>query len=732
MPSAAAIEIVNNYSDVKAYLPQIRKVADSNRQIFGFLPFRAYEQMAPQGKVFVARLIGDKQYVGHLLTGGAFPTLRIFQLYVAPKYRGSGIGRALIDNLIEYGEQRHYLAITARVADDLTEANRAWDRLGFHTTRRIQGGKTTKRILNIRVRQLSTPDLFAQDHFSARQLTTERIQYRNLSPIEAPSYAVDINVILDLVDPSRRDESVVRVFHSALISTMKLFVTGEFEQELERSRTSDTRDPMIELVQNLPRLPQVDESELEHLPTELLTCLFGSTRSLSELRPRERSDLNHLAQAIHHRLSGFITRDKVILRKNSSIAERWDFRIVSPDDFIEPSLDPLPESVVEIATNQHFATSTEFSERQRPEVERFLKDIGVDAQQVRTIWAPGPTDFPRRRYCMRVGPNIVGTMSIDHPSTTTGYARVFLFIDESVGLSEMIADHFIELANRYLLRFGPTTAQLNLSPEQTKSKELALSRGFRTGSSTATPWPFATLYKLVFGPVVTRASWPEFKSSFKEVIGYSLPGDMPRYDQVNRSGIELVDRQGEIRFIKNFELEHLASPVLLLFPSRQGAIIPILPGFAEELIGEVDNQIPLLPGREALLKSEKAYYRRPRRQRFLSPGTPLVFYVSGGSKGPGKAIGCGRITGSSIEPIEQARVQYYRQGVLDVAELSKMGDTGGRVQIITFDNFKPFHHPVTFGRLKELGAISDINLVTAENLSPTALGNICAEGFSEK
>jgi len=333
---------------------------------------------------------------------------------------------------------------------------------------------------------------------------------------------------------------------------------------------------------------------------------------------------------------------------------------------------------------------------------------------------------------MQVGPNIVGTMSIEHPSTITGYARVFLFIDESVGLSEMIADHFIELANRYLLRFGPTTAQLNFSPEQTKTKELALSRGFRTGLSTAASWPFATLYKLVFGPVVTRALWPEFKSSLEEVIDYSLPSDMPRYDQVNRSGIELVDRKGEIRFIKNFDLENLASPVLLLFSSRRGAIVPILPGFAEELIGEVDSQIPLLPGKEALLKSEKAYYRKPSRQKFLSPGTPLVFYVSGRSKGPGKAIGCGRITGIGIEPIEQARVRYYRQGVLDVAELSQMSDKEGRVQIITFDNFKPFYNPVTFRRLKELGAISDRNLVTAENLSPTALGNICTEGFSEK
>ena len=169
---------------------------------------------------------------------------------------------------------------------------------------------------------------------------------------------------------------------------------------------------------------------------------------------------------------------------------------------------------------------------------------------------------------------------------------------------------------------------------------------------------------------------------------------------------------------------------MVLFPGREGILVPIRPQYAAEL--EVINplQLSLLPKKEASLYLEKAYFRKNQGSKNYKKGMPVVFYVSRTSPDSKTAVGCGRITYSSAVTLDEAVSKLSRQGVLDRTELSTIADKNGLVHAFTYDNFNSFINRVSRKRLKEVGAIGGANLVTAEKLEFDKLNSLLMTGFS--
>src|SRR5689334_12783396 len=114
------ISIKTRPEEVAPFLDTVRACADSERDALGFIPESAYQDAAIQGKLWIATRFehANEKYIGHVLFGGAFPILRVFQVYVQVPYRSCGVGSALLARLVHEAETLDYLSVTAKVADD--------------------------------------------------------------------------------------------------------------------------------------------------------------------------------------------------------------------------------------------------------------------------------------------------------------------------------------------------------------------------------------------------------------------------------------------------------------------------------------------------------------------------------------------------------------------------------------------------------------------------------------
>lgn len=76
-------KVLDAPADVVAYLEQIRRLADANREALGFLPATAYEEAAMKGRLWVAveeNATTAKDLHGYLFFGDRFPRLRVYQI----------------------------------------------------------------------------------------------------------------------------------------------------------------------------------------------------------------------------------------------------------------------------------------------------------------------------------------------------------------------------------------------------------------------------------------------------------------------------------------------------------------------------------------------------------------------------------------------------------------------------------------------------------------------------
>lgn len=117
------IVLLSSKAEVTAFIPKVVTAADGERNSFGFLPARAYEDFALQQRLIIACDSESKALAGYIVFGGTPPQARIFQTYVAPDFRRGGVGQALVAEVVRRSEEVSFLSIRVEVASDLEAAN---------------------------------------------------------------------------------------------------------------------------------------------------------------------------------------------------------------------------------------------------------------------------------------------------------------------------------------------------------------------------------------------------------------------------------------------------------------------------------------------------------------------------------------------------------------------------------------------------------------------------------
>ena len=721
------VRIIKAPVEVANYIDRVRELADANRSAFSFLPAGVYEDAAMKGGLWIAVDQTKKNLMGYLLFGGTYPHLKIVQIHVLPEFRSAGLARTFIEELRRYGEEKNYLTISARVATEL-EANRFWQRIGFRIVRQVVGGKKSGRTLNVYLFELDTPSLF-RDFQSAVTSPAEGVQqiaYPSRPILQTPSYVIDLNVFFDVVR-NRDTGELARILSSAFDSEIKLHVTSEFVRELERHSQDFENDPVLEFAKGLPALPELSPDTLKPLTEEIRNILAPNTTRSGEESPNVESDRIHLASCIHHRAYGFVTRDAAILQRATELHERYNLRVIAPADLYDSYEEPdAPPSPLTVAVGQQEIKISELHERDRSAAEEFLIRLGIKPSDARACLSPGTTHSPRIRLAARTEKQIIGIASWSAGHGAVRDTLVYLYIDEDHPGSFNAIGGLLESAISSGSYGQLRRLDLEISSGQIKTREIAISRGFR---------PFAhqgvdasrDLTKISMKGMVTKSSWSSFRSELDEFAGLVLPNTMPRYDELTNTGVFLREKaRARTSTVSLFDFETLISPGALICAGRPAVMIPIRPEYADELLPSTILQLSALPGKEAALRLERAYFSGARSRDLLTPGKVVVFYVSRRRQ---EAVAAARITFSGSLTKTQAVLNLGRQGVLTEDEIHQKANLKGEITAFTFDNLITFPACIPYRELKEMGCIGKTNLVTAEELSHDSLCRIVERAF---
>jgi GNAT superfamily N-acetyltransferase len=713
------IRILSTVRDVESYVESARAAADKEPNALGFLPYAAYSEAAELERLLIAVVEkdGTRCYAGHLLFGFVFPCARIFQTYVRPEFRFHGVGRKLVEALISRAEKSHFLSIKASVANDL-EANKFWELMDFDLVRTRQG--KAERHINVRVRELATPNLLDFMRAPSKSDPADLSFLDRLSG-PAPIYAIDLNVLFDVTKQRPRAKEAGRVIRAGFSNLVRLSVTEEFIHELERTSIPSPSDPILELAANLPVLLAPPADQMHSITSALGPMIFRDKWQLNALSEQDRSDLMHLATAIHHKVAGFITSEKAILRSRSQLLTNFSLEVVGVTEFagmVEPTEAGEPSEVQ--ATSGGATISTrEIEQIEDPAVESLLRTIQVPSRLAVDVLHAEPGTSKRRTLVLcDQHPVALGCWEV--PSVVRPQVQADLFADEDHGAVEPAVDFLLDSICRESMRGTPVLVHLRMPPGQIAAVRIALTHGFRPKMEAFNRR--SGFQKLAIGRAVDPATWSEVANQVKKISGLGLPETMPNYSNT-RQIIEIASPTDGMISIPLISLETLCSPVLFLLPGRHGAIVPIRRRFVGDLLGG-SPQLSFLRPPEARLLHERVYFSSPRNESVLVEGTPILFYESGREGGRACVIAAARVLRSERIAKNAIMRKHSRRGVLGTGNLQRLTRTP-TLAATTFDNLFLFPHPVPLDRLRQIGCS---NFITARQVRYDKLIQIIREG----
>jgi GNAT superfamily N-acetyltransferase/predicted nucleic acid-binding protein len=714
------MKILSDCDQVIPYVDKIREAADRERDSFGFLPSSAYDNFVQQGRILIAVEKNTGSLIGYTVFGGAMPQGRIFQTWTSPDARGRGVGRKLISEVIERLENLQFLSVRADVADDLESANEFYNDLGFEVVRTKPGGKSRGRTINVRVRELATPSLL--EMAGDRSIDLGRLSIGVPAVTRAALYVIDLNVIFDITKQRVRSEAASRVMSAAFENDIRLSISAELLEELERHTPPDRPDPILNFSRTLPRLPLPPRNIIQQYTAELAPIIFPNRATIGKLKIQDYSDLKHLITAIHECATGFITSENAILRAAPYLRKHHGLDVLPPETFTSDSNFHVEINVTSQDGSSRIA-SRPMNSNDYDDAAEFLSRHHVTPAIARTILSSGTSTLPRRRYIIRVDQNVCAIGTWEPPSLGSNPREIYIYLDEQNAFTTTCAEHLIGRAISDTGAANITAFNIRPLTGQPTVRRVAISNGFFPvgGLSPRSQ----NLRKIAIGHPLTPENWKSHRSSINKLIGLRIPATPPNYKNPEQP-IEVLDRNGKSMTVSISDLENLVSPSLIILPHRPSIIAPITGGYAEELF-RGSSQPSFLYDREAVLHHVRGYISGPASYSKVREGSILIFYESSTGGGRSAATAVARVTRRYLMEKDAATEYASTRAVLDERAIQGIGRTKN-VTVSEFDNLMLFQKPVPLKELRSIGCADGANFVTARSISTEHLSAILRAG----
>lgn len=712
------IQIARDPGEVCRWVKSVQMSADANRDALGFLPAEAYAQAAKQGTIFIAlnRHAGETRYAGHILFGATYPRGKIYQVFVADEYRKFGVGRSLVQSLLDYLEDKQYLSVSARVASDLP-ANAFWNSLKFEIVQTKSGGVTRGRTINVRARQFNTPALFGY------RRPVSGIPLRDPLPNLTTVVAIDLNVFFDIAKRRPRSEYGAVVMSAAFNNLVRLMITQEFTNELRRTSNS-IQDPILEFALQLPTLPAPQNGVSQQVLEELAAIVFPDRLKSGTLTAQDHSDLVHLAIAAHHKIAAFVTAEDALIRASRMIEMKFGIRILHVKNLAETLLSVTSVcSPLEIGFSDRELRLSDVTERHSAAIRQLINSVTLPRELCSLALAEGVQAATRRSLAISFDDQVICAAFWQPQSILQGVLEAFLLVDEDHASALVAVNALLNRLSRIASERGPARLSLLIPNSNLDTQDVAIRYGFArcTGSN-----PEISRYqRLTIGSIVDAKSWPSVRQHLQVTSDMRFAEDFASIAD-EKLRIQFQDQSGTEFVIDLADLETILSPTLFVLPGRGGVLAPIRATYADDLLGTA-AQASLLPKPQAAILHERTYFSSPRNERLLSAGTPIVFYESSKSNGRSAAIAIGRVTNTVVVSKSQIAATLLDGGVVAEEEIKNL-TSGDLIAATTVDNVLKLLKPVPLSNLRELGCVDGSNLVTSKSITSSQLQQLLAKG----
>ncbi|MBN3814065.1 GNAT family N-acetyltransferase [Paraburkholderia sp. Ac-20347] len=713
------ITVLTQCNDVLPLVDAIRKAADSDKVALGFFPKSLYGEYATKGNVFAAVSTrgSERELAGYLLFDLRQPRAKVLQIYVVKDFRGLGIGAKLIGHLKQYLTALQYLSIEARVAEDLANSNAFWEREGFQVQRIEAGGRSRgkhPRMIVVRNHELASPQLFSPSGIDS----ANPLGFSFTPGTTIPTYLLDMNVLFDLGPRRQRRDDVVNLFRAERMQVCSLAISSEIQAELKRHCPAGKTDPMQDLASTLPTYNVPSDRDASPIVSELGEIVFPERARLNQLTPNDKSDLQHLATAIAHKLEGLVTSDSSILNAAGSLRERYSLDVLSPSAFSLEETHPIGINASGSETDRLLELREARSDDEN-EIRNLLAAWGVSNAEIQGDWAAVDA---RNRSCVRFVVHESGKLAgyfVRHHTIEHAHINALMAVDERSPCALDCTRLILSELNDHIKNDQISLVRIKFPPAQTLIREEAISIGF-----TADLDRRSQLQKIVIKRIVDHKNWATTNQSLAEICGIRLPPTSPDFRDANQH-IEIHAADGNRTHMPLIRFESMVAPGLFCLPGRGGLITPLQKRFSEHLVPH-SPQVSLLPRTRVQLYQQRHYVSHPRNLPKFLPGSLLFIYESQKHGGLGAVVAVARVVRAYLQDLDTMGPEELSPSVFESSQLDIIGKTNTRT-VTVFDNLNILPKPVFRHTLEALGCGAPVKLLSTQTINSHQVEGLLAE-----
>lgn len=709
--------VLRSYPDIAPFVEQVVSSADQNKNALGFFAASVFQEFARSEQLYVVveTSTEEARYAGHLMFKCSRGKASVLQMFIAPPFRRCGAAKILLDGLKSHLTDHGLISISARVAEDLVDANAFWENQNFYVQRVAQGGTARKRMILVRCHELASPQLFVSSGLSS----TNPLGLDVTANPDIPLYLLDMNVLFDLGPRRLRNEEAIDLFRAERMGLCRFAISSELSAELHRTATPGRTDPMQAYTKIFPTFSLITTDEWTHLLPGLASLVFPR-KEASQLSENDKSDLRHLSVAVQHRLAGFITNDAAILDAATKIKGQFDIQVISPTAFAQSYAEATSGDAYDTLSMQTLELKP-VTNADGPVVQALLSRFNLSGSAIASSWAA--VDSGNRvfaRYGVWSGIRLLGYLT--RPSWTPGDMVVaHIAIDESAPHSRDAARILLTSFLEQMITMGTVQVRIEFPNNQVHLREVASELGFG-GTSTQ-----SSLSKIILGHIVTRANWDQCKETLISASRLKLPDVVPVFRHMSQQ-VQILTPDGNRVHVSLDYLETLLAPALFCLPGRHAVITPVQRDFSEHLLGHLPQK-SLLPQSKVALYQEKHYLSGPQTLKRFKPGALILFYESLKHRGLGAVIAIARVKQVYAKSQEALKNSGLDPSVLDAKSLETIGQSNMKT-VTVFDNLICLPHPVPLTTLERIGCGRPTDLITTNAITDEQLQAILAEGLT--